>query len=105
MYAGKVVETGTKWEIFKNPQHPYTKGLLRSVPRLDQKKDEALVPIYGMPPDLIKPPAGCSFCARCDEAMRVCVDNDPALLAVEGSDSHASACWLSHSYAKREVSL
>lgn len=105
MYAGKVVETGTKWEIFKNPKHPYTRGLLRSVPRLDQKKDEPLVPIFGMPPDLIKPPAGCSFCARCDEAMRVCVDNDPALLAVEGSESHASACWLAHPYANREVSV
>ncbi|HZG77591.1 MAG TPA: ABC transporter ATP-binding protein, partial [Paenibacillus sp.] len=59
MYAGKVVETGTKWEVFKNPKHPYTKGLLRSVPRLDQKKDEELIPIIGTPPDLIKPPAGC----------------------------------------------
>lgn len=103
MYAGKVVETGTKWEIFKNPKHPYTRGLLRSVPRLDQKKDEPLVPIFGMPPDLIKPPTGCSFCARCDEAMRICLDNDPALLAVEGSGSHASACWLAHPYANREV--
>ncbi|MFF2481276.1 ABC transporter ATP-binding protein [Paenibacillus sp. NPDC058071] len=106
MYAGKVVETGTKWEIFKNPKHPYTKGLLRSVPRLDQKKDEPLIPIYGMPPDLIKPPAGCSFCARCDEAMRVCVDNDPELLAVDGNESHKSACWMAHPYAtKREVSV
>ncbi|WP_114381601.1 ABC transporter ATP-binding protein [Paenibacillus prosopidis] len=105
MYAGKVVETGTKWEIFKNPKHPYTRGLLRSVPRLDQKKDEPLVPIFGMPPDLIKPPAGCSFCSRCDEAMRVCLDNDPALLAVEGSESHASACWLAHPYANRGVSV
>ncbi|MGO4538754.1 ABC transporter ATP-binding protein [Paenibacillus sp. 2TAB19] len=108
MYAGKVVETGTKWEIFKNPKHPYTKGLLRSVPRLDQKKDEPLVPIYGMPPDLIKPPVGCSFCARCDEAMRVCIDNDPELLKVGDSESHASACWMAHPYAqpaKREVSV
>lgn len=105
MYAGKVVETGTKWEIFKNPQHPYTRGLLRSLPRLDQKKDEPLVPIYGMPPDLIKPPVGCSFCARCDEAMRVCADNDPELLPVEGNEAHASACWLAHPYAKQGVSV
>ncbi|GGG85097.1 ABC transporter ATP-binding protein [Paenibacillus radicis (ex Gao et al. 2016)] len=101
MYAGKVVETGTKWEIFKNPKHPYTKGLLRSVPRLDQKKDEPLIPIYGMPPDLIKPPKGCSFCARCDEAMKVCVDNDPELLAVDGNESHKSACWMAHPYATK----
>lgn len=106
MYAGKVVESGTKWEIFKNPQHPYTRGLLRSVPRLDQKKDEPLVPIYGMPPDLIKPPTGCSFCARCDDAMRVCMNNDPQLQPVDGSESHVASCWLSHPLAKkREVSV
>ncbi|GLX70114.1 ABC transporter ATP-binding protein [Paenibacillus glycanilyticus] len=108
MYAGKVVESGTKWEIFKNPKHPYTKGLLRSVPRLDQRKDEPLIPIFGTPPDLIKPPAGCSFCARCDEAMRVCVDNDPELLPVDGNESHTSACWMAHPYAKpakQEVSV
>ncbi|MGI2297866.1 ABC transporter ATP-binding protein [Paenibacillus sp. GXUN7292] len=107
MYAGKVVETGTKWEIFKNPQHPYTRGLLRSMPRLDGSKDEPLIPIYGTPPDLIKPPVGCSFCARCDEAMRVCVNNDPALLPVDGNNEHTAACWLSHPYAKsnEEVSV
>lgn len=103
MYAGRVVETGTKWEIFHNPQHPYTRGLLRSLPRLDQRKDEPLIPIPGTPPDLIKPPVGCSFCARCDEAMKVCVDNDPELHAIKGSDSHASACWMLHPYANREV--
>ncbi|MUT65093.1 ABC transporter ATP-binding protein [Paenibacillus sp. NEAU-GSW1] len=101
MYAGKVVETGTKWEIFQNPKHPYTRGLLRSLPRLDQKKDEPLIPIYGMPPDLIKPPAGCSFCARCNEAMRVCEGNDPKLLPVDGNESHQSACWMAHPYATR----
>ncbi|QNK58277.1 ABC transporter ATP-binding protein [Paenibacillus sp. PAMC21692] len=103
MYAGRIVETGTKWEIFQNPQHPYTRGLLRSLPRLDQKKDEPLIPIPGTPPDLIKPPAGCSFCARCDEAMKVCVDNDPNLHPIKGSESHAAACWMLHEYANREV--
>ncbi|MCR2807453.1 ABC transporter ATP-binding protein [Paenibacillus soyae] len=103
MYAGRIVETGTKWEIFQNPQHPYTRGLLRSLPRLDQRKDEPLIPIPGTPPDLIKPPAGCSFCARCDEAMKVCVDNDPNLHHIKGSESHAAACWMLHPYAKREV--
>lgn len=107
MYAGKVVETGTKWEIFKNPKHPYTRGLLRSMPRLDGSKDEPLVPIVGSPPDLIKPPVGCSFCARCDEAMRVCVNNDPELLPVDGNEQHTSACWLAHPLArkKEEVSV
>ncbi|MCM3628041.1 ABC transporter ATP-binding protein [Paenibacillus glycanilyticus] len=103
MYAGRIVEQGTKWEIFKNPQHPYTRGLLRSLPRLDQSKDEPLIPIPGTPPDLIKPPVGCSFCARCDEAMKVCVDNDPNLHPIKGSTSHAAACWMLHEYADREV--
>lgn len=98
MYAGKVVETGTKWEIFENPSHPYTRGLLRSMPRLDQKKDEPLIPIHGTPPDLIKPPAGCAFCARCDEAMRICETQDPAVTTL--SDSHAARCWQLHPMAK-----
>lgn len=100
MYAGKVVETGTKYEIFNNPQHPYTRGLLRSVPRLDQKKDEPLIPIHGTPPDLFSPPKGCSFSARCPEAMRVCVNNDPDLVSAEDNEAHRSACWLLHPYAK-----
>lgn len=103
MYAGKVVETGTKYEIFENPQHPYTKGLLRSVPRLDQKKDEPLIPIYGSPPDLIKPPVGCSFCPRCDEAMKVCLTHDPALVDLNKETGHRSACWLTHPYASKEA--
>jgi len=108
MYAGKVVETGTKHEIFNNPQHPYTRGLLRSVPRLDQKKNEPLVPIYGTPPDLISPPKGCSFCARCPEAMLLCVDHDPDLVIAEEDNresDHRSACWMLHPYAKDEVKV
>ncbi|WP_308639200.1 ABC transporter ATP-binding protein [Paenibacillus silvisoli] len=92
MYAGKVVETGTKQEIFKNPQHPYTRGLLRSLPRLDQPKDEPLIPIIGTPPDMSSPPVGCAFCARCDEAMRICVDNDPATYVI--SETQTAKCWL-----------
>ncbi|WP_274363308.1 ABC transporter ATP-binding protein [Paenibacillus thermotolerans] len=98
MYAGKVVESGTKWEIFKNPQHPYTKGLLRSVPRLDQKKDEDLIPIIGTPPDLIKPPAGCGFCSRCDHAMSICETQDADM--TELSPTHQAACWLLHPMAQ-----
>ncbi|TLS50384.1 ABC transporter ATP-binding protein [Paenibacillus antri] len=98
MYAGKVVETGTKWEVFKNPKHPYTKGLLRSVPRLDQKKDEELIPIIGTPPDLIKPPAGCAFCARCDEAMAICQTQDVDMTEV--SPGHKAACWQLHPMAQ-----
>ncbi|MGF7046142.1 oligopeptide transport system ATP-binding protein [Paenibacillus sp. DS2015] len=98
MYAGEVVETGTKWEIFKNPQHPYTKGLLRSMPRLDQKKNEPLIPIMGTPPDLIKPPLGCPFCARCDQAMRVCERTDPS--ATVFSETQMARCWNLHPMAQ-----
>ncbi|GIO39147.1 oligopeptide transport ATP-binding protein OppD [Paenibacillus antibioticophila] len=98
MYAGEVVETGTKWEIFKNPQHPYTKGLLRSMPRLDQKKGEPLIPIIGTPPDLIKPPIGCPFAARCDQAMKICERIDPS--ATVFSDTHSARCWDLHPMAK-----
>lgn len=92
MYAGEVVETGTKREIFKNPQHPYTKGLLRSLPRLDQQKDEPLIPIFGSPPDLISPPKGCSFCSRCDSAMNICAEEPPQATVL--SATQTVRCWL-----------
>lgn len=98
MYAGKVIETGTVDEIFYNPKHPYTKGLLRSVPRLDLNKEEPLTPIFGTPPDLLKPPVGCGFAARCESAMKVCLEYDPQLEKV-GNTQHA-ACWLNHPLAK-----
>jgi len=98
MYAGKVVETGTVDDIFYNPQHPYTKGLLRSVPRLDLNRDEPLVPIYGTPPDLLRPPAGCGFTARCESAMRVCKNHEPELTDI--STTQKSACWLQHPLAQ-----
>lgn len=98
MYAGEVVETGTKWEIFKNPQHPYTRGLLRSMPRLDQKKDEPLIPIVGTPPDLISPPQGCPFAARCEHAMKVCGPMNPA--ETNFSETHKARCWLHHPLAQ-----
>lgn len=99
MYAGQIVETGTKWEIFGNPHHPYTKGLLKSLPRLDQDKNEPLVPIFGTPPDLIQPPQGCGFCSRCDEAMRICEIEIPEQTAI--GDTHMVRCWLQHPYAKQ----
>jgi oligopeptide transport system ATP-binding protein len=94
MYAGKVIEQGTVDEIFKDPQHPYTWGLLRSVPRLDQDSNEELVPIPGTPPDLFAPPIGCAFAARCPYAMDVCMEIDPEHTHL--SDTHSSACWLLH---------
>jgi oligopeptide transport system ATP-binding protein len=102
MYAGKVVETGTLDEIFYRPKHPYTKGLLKSIPRLDTNKDEELKPIFGTPPDLLNPPKGCAFWARCEYAMKVCQDDDPILEEV--GDSHHAACWLHHPLAKQVTS-
>jgi oligopeptide transport system ATP-binding protein len=101
MYAGKVIETGTVDDIFYNPQHPYTKGLLRSVPRLDLNRDEPLMPIFGTPPDLLRPPVGCGFTARCESAMRVCQEYDPQLQEI--SKTQRAACWLQHPLAQNRA--
>ncbi|WP_025025815.1 ABC transporter ATP-binding protein [Caldalkalibacillus mannanilyticus] len=98
MYAGQVIESGTIDEIFYQPKHPYTKGLLKSVPRLDMKRDEPLYPIIGTPPDLLKPPAGCPFFARCESAMRICRDHNPVLEQMGGTQQ--AACWLHHPMAQ-----
>jgi oligopeptide transport system ATP-binding protein len=104
MYAGQEVETGSVDDIFKNPQHPYTKGLLKSVPKMNMNRNEQLVPIVGTPPDLFNPPEGCPFFARCDQAMEVCRKNDPELNIIEKSRlegfNHCAACWLHHPLAR-----
>ncbi|MFC5405252.1 ABC transporter ATP-binding protein [Cohnella soli] len=94
MYAGKVVERGTLQDIFYDPKHPYTWGLLRSVPRLDSNKENELVSIPGSPPDLYAPPVGCAFAARCPYAMKVCQEIDPEHFDV--GEGHTAACWLNH---------
>ncbi|TQR17307.1 ABC transporter ATP-binding protein [Psychrobacillus soli] len=91
MYAGKIVEIGDKREIFYTPEHPYTKGLLNSVPRLDLMEEE-LQPIDGTPPDLFSPPKGCPFTARCDYAMEVCDYAYP--FSTKISETHEVDCWL-----------
>jgi oligopeptide transport system ATP-binding protein len=98
MYGGQVVETGTVKELFNNPKHPYTEGLLKSIPRLDSRKEDPLIPIFGSPPDLVHPPAGCAFAPRCPYTMRICQRLDPDLLDCGGSQ--ASRCWLNHEMAK-----
>jgi peptide/nickel transport system ATP-binding protein len=94
MYAGRIVEHGTTQQIFQKPQHPYTWGLLRSIPRLDTNRDEELVPISGRPPSLINRPSGCFFHPRCpyvrEEHKRV----DPQLTPVPGDEGHDVACLL-----------
>lgn len=97
MYAGKIVEIGDKREIFYTPQHPYTQGLLNSVPRLDLM-DEELQPIDGTPPDLFSPPTGCPFTARCKFAMEVCDHVYPFTSKL--SDAHKVDCWLQDDRAK-----
>jgi oligopeptide transport system ATP-binding protein len=94
MYAGKVVEQGELKDIFYNPKHPYTWGLLRSVPRLDSDSNDELVPIPGTPPDLYAPPKGCAFAARCPYAMQICKEQDPEHMDI--SEHHSAACWLLH---------
>lgn len=100
MYAGQIVEQGTVEEIFKHPTHPYTKGLLSAVPRMDMSRKEALTTIVGTPPDLFAPPKGCAFYARCNEAMRVCEEHMPAMQNVGGTLQ--SACWLNHPMCQKK---
>lgn len=94
MYGGMPMEMGSVEDIFANPQHPYTQGLLKSVPRMDREQKERLKPIAGSPPDLLKPPAGCPFSTRCPHVMQICKEQ-PAPMFKVGVD-HTSACWLLH---------
>jgi oligopeptide/dipeptide ABC transporter ATP-binding protein len=93
MYAGYVVETGTLDDIFYRGQHPYTHMLLQSIPRLDQPRDEPLVPIPGSPPDLLTLGPGCPFAPRCPNALPVCRQQMPPLDPVTGGQGHLAACW------------
>ncbi|MBN2604586.1 MAG: ABC transporter ATP-binding protein [Bacilli bacterium] len=92
MYGGMMMEKGTVEDIFYNPQHPYTKGLHKSIPKVGEKNKERLVPIEGSPPDLMAPPAGCPFSPRCPHAMKICLEKPAPLFEV--SESQVSACWL-----------
>ena len=94
MYAGKVVETGTVEDIFYRSTHPYTQALLKSLPSVDMTKEERLVSIPGTPPDLISPPKGCGFGARCTHCMKICHDEQPPVFQV--GDGHEASCWLLH---------
>ena len=99
MYAGKIVESGTVNDIFYNPKHPYTWGLLKSVPRLDAENKEDLIPIIGTPPDLFAPPKGCAFAARCAYSMEVCYEQQPE--ETVGENEHRASCWLQHPLAPK----
>ena len=92
MYAGKMVEQGPVDDIFYQPGHPYTMGLLRSMPRVDAESYERLIPIENTPVDMLNPPEGCPFAPRCEHAMKVCLQKMPPY--VELGDNHRAACWL-----------
>ena len=98
MYAGKIIERGPAREIYENPRHPYTVGLLKSVPRLDQPRRARLEPIEGQPPDLSNLPPGCAFRARCQWAVDRCASEVPPLMHI--GDGHWSACWQAHLLGK-----
>ncbi len=99
MYAGQIIERGTVEAIFSNPQHPYTWALLQSVPRLDTKNKDTLYALNGTPPDLIKPPVGCPFAARCEYCMQICLEEMPEVTNVE--NDHQVSCWLKHPMAPK----
>ncbi|CAN7398540.1 ABC transporter ATP-binding protein [Rossellomorea sp. LjRoot5] len=98
MYAGKIVEEGNRREIFYHSQHPYTQGLLGSVPRLDLDGED-LIPIPGSPPDLFSPPVGCPFVPRCEKAMEVCDRVYP--VKTQLSNEHHVDCWLQDKRANK----
>ena len=99
MYGGRVCERGTADDIFYHPCHEYTKGLLRSIPNVDNMK-EKLVPIGGSPINMLAMPKGCAFCPRCENALKVCLDQEPEELQMP--DGHYAACWLNVKKAYEE---
>lgn len=94
MYAGQIMEEGFTNDIFYNTKHPYTKQLLASIPKLNMNKEDRLHAIKGTPPDLYIPPKGCPFYERCNEAMKICKDNEPEV--TDHGNGHYSRCWLYH---------
>jgi len=102
MYAARIAEQGPVDEIFKRPHHPYTWGLLGSLPRLDTDT-ERLVQIPGQPPSLLNPPGGCRFHPRCPYVMNICKQEEPELKKVTGDHDHFQRCWLDETTKDREA--
>lgn len=100
MYSGKIVERGSREDIFYHPKHPYTRALLKAVPRLDLSNKQELASIEGTPPDLISPPKGCPFCTRCSYCMEICCEEAPEV--TDFGNGHRAACWLHHPMAPKE---
>ena len=91
MYGGSICERGTADDIFYDARHEYTKGLLRSIPNVNNSK-ERLIPISGTPINLLNMPKGCAFCSRCDKAMKICLEQKPQEVSI--SETHQAACWM-----------
>lgn len=92
MYAGHIIEYGLTDDIFYHPKHEYTKGLIRSIPKLDAKEHERLVPIEGTPVDMLNPPKGCPFAPRCDACMKICLRQMPPVTNI--TEVHYTQCWM-----------
>ena len=104
MYAGRIVESASVTGLFQNPLHPYTQGLLASVPRMEASREQPLQPIPGLPPDLARLPSGCPFQPRCARAFAKCVTAYPELLALENENgpAHHVRCWAAMSTSTEE---
>ncbi len=100
MYGGLIMEKGSIRDIYYEPRHPYTMGLLKSIPKVTSDIKQKLIPIPGTPPDLLNPPTGCPFYARCDYAMRICNQEQPPYFKSEDG-KHESMCWLLHPEAPK----
>ncbi len=99
MYAGEIVEKGTTEEIFYNPKHPYTWALLKSVPTLGVENKAVLYSLKGTPPDMLNPPIGCAFAARCEYCMEICKEEIPEVTIL--SENQKVKCWLQHELAPK----
>jgi oligopeptide transport system ATP-binding protein len=97
MYGGQIMEMGSDEDIFYRPRHPYTMGLLKSVPRIRTDEKERLSPIQGSTPDMLNPPSGCPFYPRCDYAMNICKLEEPNYFEI--NENHKAKCWLLHENA------
>jgi peptide/nickel transport system ATP-binding protein len=108
MYGGRLVEKAPTRELFANMKMPYTKSLIRSIPKLDDPSHTRLLTIPGRPPDLVHPPKGCRFAPRCAYARDKCVEQEPPLVTTETSDEHVYACWYpvgSPEFRERDVAI
>jgi oligopeptide/dipeptide ABC transporter ATP-binding protein len=100
MYAGRIVEIGTVYDVFRKALHPYSQGLMKSVPNIRLEEGNTLYKMAGEPPNLLKPPTGCRFHPRCPQVMEICSQQKPTFRAT--ADNHQVACWLFEGHSKEE---